>query len=188
MLEGSLCYCAVFLCFVLFCICVQFPNNLSPWGLIIYSEGQFNGGFLCYEFAGLMFGRTLILVAAYFWQASQHVYMRCWCHSCHLQKLQHTVMQNNSTFTTPVANTSKELLCLFIFQVISSLFGTVGFFLVEWKARRNAQQGYAPISWDFVGLSPSVAITIVLSAIELKLFLGLLSSARALSNNLIVLI
>jgi len=55
-------------------------------------------------------------------------------------------MQNNSTFTTPVANTSKELLCLFIFQVISSLFGTVGFFLVEWKARRNAQQGYAPIS------------------------------------------
>ena len=123
------------------------------------------------------------LVAAYFWQASQHVYMRCWCRSCHLRKSQHTDMQNISTFTTPVANTSKELLCLFIFQVISSLFGTVGFFLVEWKARRNAQQGYAPISWDFVGLSPSLAITIVLSAIQHRLFLGLLRSARALSNN-----
>ncbi|XP_074638646.1 UNC93-like protein MFSD11 [Acropora palmata] len=33
-----------------------------------------------------------------------------------------------------------------LIMVISSLFGTVGFFLVEWKARRNAQQGYAPIS------------------------------------------
>ena len=130
------------------------------------------------------------LVAAYFRQASQHVYMRCWCRSCHLRKSQHTVMQNNSTFTTLVANTSKELLCLFIFQVISSLFGTVGFFLVEWKARRNAQHGYAPISWDFMGVSPSVAITrtIVLSAIELRLFLGLHNSARALSNNLVFFI
>ena len=42
--------------------------------------------------------------------------------------------------------TSKELLCLFFLQVISSLFGTVGFFLVEWEARRNAPQGYGPIS------------------------------------------
>lgn len=133
----------------------------------------------------VMFGRALKLVAAHFRQASQHVYMWCWCHSCHLRKSQHTVMQNNSTFKTPVANTSKELLCLFIFQVISSLFGTVGFFLVEWKARRNAQQGYAPISWDFMGVSPSVAITIVLSAIELRLFLGLHNSVRALSNNLV---
>lgn len=30
--------------------------------------------------------------------------------------------------------------------VVSSLFGTLGFFQVEWKARRVANQGYAPIS------------------------------------------
>ncbi|XP_068760630.1 UNC93-like protein MFSD11 [Montipora capricornis] len=30
--------------------------------------------------------------------------------------------------------------------VISSLFGTLGFFLVEWKARRIVSEGYAPIS------------------------------------------
>lgn len=30
-------------------------------------------------------------------------------------------------------------------QVISSFFGTIGFFLVEWKVRRTAKQGYVPI-------------------------------------------
>ncbi|KAJ7340343.1 DUF895 domain membrane protein [Desmophyllum pertusum] len=30
--------------------------------------------------------------------------------------------------------------------VISSLFGTIGFFQVEWKARRTANEGYVPIS------------------------------------------
>lgn len=30
--------------------------------------------------------------------------------------------------------------------VVSSFFGTIGFFLVEWKARRAANQGYVPIS------------------------------------------
>lgn len=39
-----------------------------------------------------------------------------------------------------------------------------------------------------MGVSPSVAITIVLSAIELRLFLGLHNSARALSNNLVFFI
>ena len=31
-------------------------------------------------------------------------------------------------------------------QVISSFFGTIGFFMVEWKVRRTARQGYVPIT------------------------------------------
>lgn len=31
-------------------------------------------------------------------------------------------------------------------QVISSFFGTIGFFLVEWKVRRTAKQGYVPVA------------------------------------------
>ena len=122
LLEGNLCVFALSV-FVLFCICGQFPKILSPC----------NFKFLCYGFAGLMFGRGLKLVAAYFRQASQHVYMRCWCHSCHLQILKHTVMQNNSTFTTPVANTSKELLCLFIFRWFLHCLGQLASFWLNGK-------------------------------------------------------
>ena len=35
-----------------------------------------------------------------------------------------------------------------ILQVLSSFCGTLGFFVVEWKARRRANEGYAPISHD----------------------------------------
>jgi len=68
-----MCYCTVF---VLFYICGQFPSNLSPLGLIIYSRGNLMQGF-CVMSLQVMFGRALKLVAAYFRQASQHVYMRC---------------------------------------------------------------------------------------------------------------
>ena len=33
-----------------------------------------------------------------------------------------------------------------VLQVISSFFGTIGFFIVEWKVRRTAREGYVPIS------------------------------------------
>ena len=47
-------------CFVLLCIREQIPSTGPPGGL--YSEGRFNGGFLCYKFGGLIFG------GAYTWR------------------------------------------------------------------------------------------------------------------------
>ena len=41
-------------CFVLLCIRGQIPSTSPPGGL--YSEGRFNGGFLRYDFGGLIFG------------------------------------------------------------------------------------------------------------------------------------
>ena len=41
-------------CFVLSCIRGQIPSTSPPGGL--YSEGRFNGGFLRYDFGGLIFG------------------------------------------------------------------------------------------------------------------------------------
>ena len=46
-------------CFVLLCIRGQIPSTSPPGGL--YSEGRFNGGFLRYEFGGLIFGRAYTL-------------------------------------------------------------------------------------------------------------------------------
>ena len=43
-------------CFVLLCIREQIPCTSPPGGL--YSEGRFNGGFLRYDFEGLIFGRA----------------------------------------------------------------------------------------------------------------------------------
>ena len=40
-------------CFVLLCIRGQIPSTNPPGGL--YSEGRFNGGFLRYDFGGLIF-------------------------------------------------------------------------------------------------------------------------------------
>ena len=40
-------------CFVLLCIRGQIPSTSPPEGL--YSEGRFNGGFLRYDFGGLLF-------------------------------------------------------------------------------------------------------------------------------------
>ena len=47
-------------CFVLLCIRGQIPSTNPPGGL--YSEGRFNGGFLRYDFGGLIFG------GAYTWR------------------------------------------------------------------------------------------------------------------------
>ena len=41
-------------CFVLLCIRGQIPSTSPPGGL--YSEGRFNGGFLRYDFGGLIHG------------------------------------------------------------------------------------------------------------------------------------
>ena len=41
-------------CFVLLCIRGQIPSTSPPGDL--YSEGRFNGGFLRYDFGGLIFG------------------------------------------------------------------------------------------------------------------------------------
>ena len=41
-------------CFVLLCIRGQILSTSPPRGL--YSEGRFNGGFLRYDFGGLLFG------------------------------------------------------------------------------------------------------------------------------------
>ena len=43
-------------CLVLLCICGQFPSTSPSGGL--YLVGRFNGGFLRYEFGGLIFGEA----------------------------------------------------------------------------------------------------------------------------------
>ena len=43
-------------CFVLLCVREQIPCTSPPGSL--YSEGRFNGGFLRFDFEGLIFGRA----------------------------------------------------------------------------------------------------------------------------------
>nr|XP_058962648.1 UNC93-like protein MFSD11 isoform X1 [Pocillopora verrucosa] len=59
-----------------------------------------------------------------------------------LMKLQPSLTAAIGFFYSLRLNLPWQLLIL----VVSSLFGTLGFFQVEWKARRVANQGYAPIS------------------------------------------